>query len=59
MKRPRDIKAVYLVYYNSDLVGETRAISEKQAINNVRHTFLGDTTSQYVDILAWSAKEKN
>lgn len=35
--------------------GMTWAVSEKQAINNVRHNNYGDLTSQYHDNYIWSA----
>lgn len=44
MKRPR---ITYDVYVNGHYVGETFAVSEKQAINNVRHRARGDFESQY------------
>ncbi len=57
MKRPHDIKALFLVYYGSELLGQTFAVSSRQAINNVRHNYMGDTTSQYSDPGMWKAIE--
>ena len=60
MKKPRAKWLVYRTYYmrsediedsfenEPELVGETWAVSEAQAINNVRHRTMGDYgTSQY------------
>ena len=57
MKRPSDIKGLFLVYYGSELLGKTYAVSAKQAINNVRHNYMGDSTSQYRDPEMWRAIE--
>lgn len=57
MKRPSDIKGLFNVYYNRNLVCQTMAISVRQAVNNARHNLMGETTSQYVDPTAWSAVE--
>lgn len=43
----------YRVYKNGAYMGETCAVSEKQAINNVRHRTEGDYSSQYDS--NWSA----
>jgi hypothetical protein len=48
---------MYKVFYAGQLVGETFALSVRQAINNVRHNLMGETTSQYVDPEKWSATE--
>lgn len=58
MNRPSDIRGHFSVYYGSQLIGETSALSSKQAINNVRHKVMGETMSQYNDPAMWSAKEK-
>ena len=39
--------------------GETWAVSEKQAINNVRHRNYGDNYSQYGAWLDWIAIQSN
>lgn len=39
--------------------GTTWAVSEKQAINNVRHNNYGDKTSQYKDDYFWTAEIVN
>lgn len=57
MIRPKDIRGMYKVFYAGQLVGETSALSVRQAINNVRHNLMGETTSQYVDPEKWSATE--
>jgi hypothetical protein len=57
MRRPKDIRGMYKVFYAGQLVGETSALSVRQAINNVRHNVMGETTSQYVDPEKWSAAE--
>ena len=56
------------VIYPKEFIGETFAVSEKQAVNNVRHRTMGDyMSSQYLPIeeschysvwLKWSAEEK-
>ena len=43
----------FRVYKNGVYMGETCAVSEKQAINNVRHRKEGDYSSQYDS--NWSA----
>ena len=57
MNRPSDMKCLFNVYYNHDLVGQTMAISDRQAINSVRHNLVGETMSQYRDPGAWLAIE--
>lgn len=58
MKRPSDVKGQFVVYYGTQIMGETFAVSSKQAVNNVRHNTMGETTSQYRDPGMWSATEK-
>lgn len=58
MKRPHDIKGLFYVYYGSELLGKTYAVSSRQAVNNVRHNYMGDSTSQYRDPEMWRAIEK-
>lgn len=53
MKKPR---RTYVVYMNGHRIGETFAVSEKQAINNVRHNYCGDYESQYDN--HWEAELK-
>ena len=55
MKKPR---RTYIVYRNGSLVDETWAVSEKQAINNVRHNAFGDFESQYEYGVEWFAELK-
>lgn len=43
----------YAVYKNGTFQGSTRAISEDQAINNVRHRKFGEFESQYENV--WEA----
>lgn len=57
MKRPNDIKAHFYVFYGNQLIGETFALTARQAINNVRHNVMGETMSQYSDPSMWSAQE--
>ena len=57
MIRPKDIRGMYKVFYAGQLVGETSALSVRQAINNVRHNVMGETLSQYTDPEKWSATE--
>ena len=53
MRKPR---ITYKVYMNGRFIGETFAVSEKQAINNVRHNYRGDFESQYDN--DWEAEPK-
>ena len=53
MRKPR---ITYDVYLNGVYVSETFAVSEKQAINNVRHNHCGDYESQYSR--DWEARPK-
>ena len=55
MKKPHH---TYLVYLNGVLMGETWAVSEAQAINNVRHNTRGDYESQYGYNTVWTAELK-
>ena len=55
MRKPH---ASYLVYRNGVYMGETWAVSEKQAINNVRHNTRGDFESQYSYSVSWEAELK-
>ena len=55
MKKPR---ATFLVYRNGVYMGQTWAVSEKQAINNVRHNTCGDFESQYGYGVEWRAELK-
>lgn len=53
MRKPR---ITYNVYKNGIFIGETFAVSEKQAINNVRHNRFGDFESQHDS--TWEAEPK-
>ena len=55
MRKPRK---TYLVYRNGVYMGQTWAVSEKQAINNVRHNTYGNYESQYSYDVIWSAELK-
>jgi len=57
MKKPNDITGKYRVYYAGQLMGETSALTARQAVNNIRHRIMGETMSQYTDPEKWSAKE--
>lgn len=53
MRKPR---ITYVVRMNGVEMGETFAVSEAQAINNVRHNIRGDYESQYDN--HWEAEPK-
>ena len=52
MRKPRH---TYEVYRNGVYIGDTWAVSEAQAINNVRHNTRGDYESQYAYGVQWEA----
>lgn len=52
MRKPR---RTYEVYLNGEYKGQTWAVSEAQAINNVRHNTCGDYESQYGYESTWEA----
>lgn len=46
-KKGAQPKYCYCVYYKGQLMGKTWAVSEAQAVNNVRHRECGDYTDNY------------
>lgn len=71
MEKPKGYpkkKYRYFVFASSDydfdpssenFEGSTWAVSEKQAINNIRHNNYGDNTSQYKGDYYWKAIAEN
>lgn len=56
--KPMKSKEKYNVYLNGTLQGDTYAVSEAQAINNIRHRTLGDYQSQYMSGCNWQARKE-